>query len=60
MLQHRFFQESRSSRDNPKHNWYFWKDPKFNESGERIPPNNWEANFGGVYTPIIYLRLVRY
>jgi hypothetical protein len=58
-LQHRFFQESCSSKDNPKHDWYFWKDPKFNERGERIPPNNWEANFGGAYTPTIYLCLAR-
>ncbi len=35
--QHPWFTESRSSRDNPKHDWYVWKDPGPN--GE--PPNNW-------------------
>jgi hypothetical protein len=52
MLQMPSFQESRSSRDNPKHDWYFWKDPRYNEQGNRIPPNNWESNFGGTYTHI--------
>jgi alpha-glucosidase len=32
-----WFIESRSSRDNPKRNWYIWRDT----------PNNWEASFGG-------------
>jgi alpha-glucosidase len=35
--QHTWFQESRSSRDNPKRDWYIWSDR----------PNNWQANFGG-------------
>ncbi len=26
--QHKWFLESRSSRDNPKRNWYVWKDGK--------------------------------
>ncbi len=41
--QHPWFLESRSSRDNPKRDWYIWKDAK--EDG--APPNNWSANFGG-------------
>ncbi|MDB2407214.1 alpha-amylase family glycosyl hydrolase [Jannaschia sp.] len=41
--QHAFFEESRSSRDNPKHDWYVWSDP--NPDG--TPPNNWQAIFGG-------------
>ncbi|MFN3741767.1 MAG: glycoside hydrolase family 13 protein [Anaerolineales bacterium] len=36
--QHPWFQESRSSRTNPKADWYIWQD--------RIP-NNWQATFGG-------------
>ncbi|MCS6283715.1 MAG: alpha-amylase [Dolichospermum sp.] len=40
---HPWFIESRSSRDNPKRNWYLWKDPK--ADGSR--PNNWLATFGG-------------
>lgn len=41
--QHPWFIESRSSRDNPKRNWYIWRDPKPDGS----PPNNWMAYFGG-------------
>ncbi|MFB6277161.1 MAG: alpha-amylase family glycosyl hydrolase [Halothece sp.] len=41
--QHPWFQESRSSRDNPKADWYVWADPKPDGS----PPNNWLATFGG-------------
>lgn len=35
--QHPWFLESRSSRDNPKRDWYIWRDE----------PNNWAACFGG-------------
>jgi alpha-glucosidase len=41
--QHPWFLESRSSRDNPKRDWYFWRDPKPDGS----LPNNWVAVFGG-------------
>jgi alpha-glucosidase len=41
--QHPWFIESRSSRDNPKADWYVWSDPK--EDG--TPPNNWLSIFGG-------------
>lgn len=41
--QHPWFLESRSSRDNPKRDWYIWQDPKPDGS----PPNNWYATFGG-------------
>lgn len=45
--QHPWFKESRSSRDNPKRDWYVWEDPK--STGEtREPPNNWLAVFGGL------------
>lgn len=40
---HRWFIESKSSRDNPKRDWYVWKDPA--EDGGR--PNNWDSIFGG-------------
>ena len=40
--QHPWFKESCSSRNNPKRDWYIWKDAK--EGG---PPNNWLSNFGG-------------
>jgi alpha-glucosidase len=41
--QHLWFLESRSSRDNPKRDWYIWKDAK--EDGSL--PNNWLSVFGG-------------
>jgi alpha-glucosidase len=39
---HQWFIESRSSKDNPKRDYYIWADPK--ENGEE--PNNWESIFG--------------
>ena len=39
---HQWFLDSRSSRDNPKRDWYIWKDGK--NGG---PPNNWLSPFGG-------------
>jgi alpha-glucosidase len=41
--QHPWFKESRSSRTNPRADWYVWVDP--NEDG--TPPNNWPSVFGG-------------
>ncbi|HZP56675.1 MAG TPA: alpha-amylase family glycosyl hydrolase [Dehalococcoidia bacterium] len=41
--QHPWFLESRSSRDNPKRDWYIWRDPK----PDGTPPNNWIGAFGG-------------
>jgi alpha-glucosidase len=41
--QNKWFVESRSSRTNPKRDWYIWRDGK--EPGQ--PPNNWTSNFGG-------------
>ena len=41
--QHSWFIESRSSRDNPKRDWYLWRDPRPDGS----PPNNWGSYFGG-------------
>jgi alpha-glucosidase len=35
--QHPWFVESRSSRENPKRDWYLWRDE----------PNNWLSHFGG-------------
>jgi alpha-glucosidase len=40
---HPWFVESRSSCDNPKRNWYIWRDPAPGGG----PPNNWISNFGG-------------
>ncbi|CAN5257492.1 alpha-amylase family glycosyl hydrolase [soil metagenome] len=41
--QHPWFKASRSSRTNPKRDWYIWKDAKPDGS----PPNNWQSDFGG-------------
>jgi len=41
--QHAWFRQSRSSRDNPKRDWYIWRDSA--EDGG--PPNNWQSEFGG-------------
>jgi len=45
--QHPWFLESRSSRTNPKRDWYIWRDPLAGANGERLPPNNWISDFGG-------------
>src|SRR5206468_2486443 len=37
------FLESRSSRANPRRDWYLWADPAPGGG----PPNNWLSNFGG-------------
>jgi alpha-glucosidase len=42
--QHAFFKESRSSKTNPKRDWYIWRDPQ--ADGSR--PNNWSSAFGPV------------
>ena len=46
---HAWFKESRSSRDNPKRDWYIWKDAAavVGDTTERLPPNNWQSVFGG-------------
>ena len=41
--QHPWFTASRSSRTNPKRDWYIWRDGK----GPGQPPNNWLSWFGG-------------
>jgi oligo-1,6-glucosidase len=40
--EHRWFQESRKSKENPYRDYYFWKPGK--NGG---PPNNWPSFFGG-------------
>ncbi|KAJ9107627.1 Alpha-glucosidase [Naganishia friedmannii] len=46
--QHKWFQESRSSKENPKRDWYIWRKPSgWDENGKPIPPCNWRAAFGG-------------
>ena len=40
---HPWFEESRASRDNPKRDWYIWRDG----GPDGGPPNNWLSEFGG-------------
>ena len=40
---HVWFQESRRSRDDPRRDWYIWRDPAPGGG----PPNNWISDFGG-------------
>ncbi|WP_173918493.1 alpha-glucosidase [Halobacillus sp. Marseille-Q1614] len=40
--EHPWFIESRSSKDNPKRDWYIWRDGKDGKE-----PNNWESIFEG-------------
>src|SRR5215213_5482401 len=39
---HAWFEESRSSRDNPKRDWYWWRPPRHG-----VEPTNWESAFSG-------------
>ena len=41
---HPWFMESRKSKNNPKRDWYIWRDPTQPDGG---PPNNWLSAFGG-------------
>ena len=50
--EHPWFQQSRQSRDNPKRDWYWWRDPRPG-TDPKIPgtpgaePTNWESHFSG-------------
>lgn len=44
--QHDWFLKSRSSKDHPKRSWYHWQPPKYDEHGNRQPPNNWAMILG--------------
>jgi glycosidase len=54
--QHAWFQESKSSKDNPKNDWYIWENPRpghevFNTRIQEPQlveqPTNWRSAFGG-------------
>lgn len=46
--EHAWFEESRSSRTNPKREWFHWVDAKgFDAEGKPILPNNWKSVFDG-------------
>ncbi|MEL6770002.1 MAG: alpha-amylase family glycosyl hydrolase [Bacteroidota bacterium] len=41
--EHAWFKAARSSKDDPKRDWYVWRDP----ASDGGPPNNWLSIFGG-------------
>jgi oligo-1,6-glucosidase len=47
--EHPWFVESRSSRDNPKRDWYWWRDPRpgLPPGTPGAEPTNWESHFSG-------------
>lgn len=46
--EHPWFVESRRSRDNPKRDYYLWRDPAPGDGPpETRRPNNWQTHFGG-------------
>lgn len=45
--EHKWFKESRSSKSNPKRDWYFWRPPRGWKDGKPLAPNNWRSMFGG-------------
>jgi oligo-1,6-glucosidase len=47
--EHPWFVESRSSRDNPKRDWYWWRDPRpgLTPGTPGAEPTNWESHFSG-------------
>jgi oligo-1,6-glucosidase len=47
--EHPWFIESRSSRDNPKRDWYWWRDPRpgTTPGTPGAEPTNWESHFSG-------------
>ena len=44
--EHPWFIESRKSRDNPYHDYYYWRPARW-VGGKRLPPNNWTSHFDG-------------
>jgi alpha-glucosidase len=56
--QHPWFQEAKRSRDDPRRDWYIWRDGQGNDQAngqangkandkDGGPPNNWLSEFGG-------------
>ena len=45
--EHKWFIESRKSKDSPYHDYYFWRKGRTTRSGRRLPPNNWSSVFEG-------------
>ncbi len=41
--EHPWFLESRSSREDPKRDWYIWRDGRPGSTAKGAPPNNWRG-----------------
>lgn len=46
-IEHEWFKASRSSKSNPKRDWYIWKPARYDKDGTRQPPTNWRGYFAG-------------
>jgi glycosidase len=46
-VEHEWFIESKSSKTNPKRDWYYWRPAKVAADGSKSEPNNWQSVFGG-------------
>ena len=44
-VEHPWFKASRSSKQDPKRDWYIWKPARYAEDGTRMPPTNWRGYF---------------
>jgi alpha-glucosidase len=56
--QHAWFKESRSSKDNPKRDWYFWRPARYDEHGNRMPPTNYRSYFAGGTCRLLFVIIV--
>lgn len=45
--QHEWFKEAKKGKSNEYRDFYIWRAPKYGPNGERQPPNNWGAMWGG-------------
>ncbi|KAI9689081.1 MAG: hypothetical protein M1822_000818 [Bathelium mastoideum] len=45
--QHAWFRDSKSSKYSAKRDYYIWRKAKFDNTGRRLPPNNWASILGG-------------
>lgn len=48
--EHEWFKESRKSKNNAFRDWYIWRPPKYDDKGNRLPPNNWQGHFQGMFS----------
>ncbi|WVW85888.1 hypothetical protein I302_107926 [Kwoniella bestiolae CBS 10118] len=45
--QHPWFLESKQGKTSLKRDWYIWRPAKYDDEGNRVPPNNWRSMFFG-------------